>query len=183
MVQSLSQALTDLEKAKCKGFILTSSNEIQVPSYDALNVQIKSHDYTILETFSGYIHKTALNMGIEVEDCWAAPAKKYNIQTFKPSTTLIENQYHLNIYERNVQVVDLPSTTAPIFFHIIQAALPEGVNMTIKPHEDIDEEQRYIPDEQLKQLKEQLDSIGNPVDPAKQGKWIKNKQVTPKPKI
>lgn len=43
----------------------------QIPLYEPLNVQIKSYDFTVLEKFSGYIHKTAENMGIEVDDWYA----------------------------------------------------------------------------------------------------------------
>lgn len=35
---------------------------------------------------------------------WAAPCRKFKIQTFKPSSTNIDSQYNLNVYERNVQV-------------------------------------------------------------------------------
>ncbi|KAK4029206.1 39S ribosomal protein L48, mitochondrial [Daphnia magna] len=134
----------------------------QIPLYEPLNVQIKSYDFTVLEKFSGYIHKTAENMGIEVDDCWASPCQKYKVQTFKPFSTQTEHQYNLNVYERNVQVVDLEATKAPIFFHIIQAALPEGVKLTVKLHDDMEEEHRYLPDLELTQLKNELDSLGGP---------------------
>nr|SVE84060.1 EOG090X0MUO [Daphnia pulex] len=134
----------------------------QVPLYEPLNVQIKSYDYTVLETFSSYIHKTAENLEIEVEDCWATPCQKYKIQTFKPFSTQVDNQYNLNLYERNVQVVDLPTTKAPLFFHVIQAALPEGVRMNVKLHDDTDELLRYVPDLELTQLKSELDAMGGP---------------------
>nr|SVE79291.1 EOG090X0MUO [Daphnia lumholtzi] len=132
----------------------------QIPLYEPLNVQIKSYDFTVLEKFSGYIHKMAENMGIEVEDCWASPCQKFKVQTLKPFSSHIENQYNLNIYERNVQVVDLEATKAPIFFHIIQAALPEGVKLTVKFHDDMDEEHRYLPDLELTQLKNELEALG-----------------------
>nr|CAG4651534.1 EOG090X0MUO [Simocephalus serrulatus]SVE94665.1 EOG090X0MUO [Simocephalus serrulatus] len=134
----------------------------QIPLYEPLNVQIKSYDFTILEKFSGYIHKTAENMGLEVEDCWATPCKKYKIQNYKPFSTQTDSVYQLNLYERNVQIVDLPTTIAPIFFHIIQAALPEGVRLNIKHHDVADEELRYVPDLELKQLKDELDALGGP---------------------
>lgn len=56
----------------------------------------------------------------------------------------------------------MPTTKAPLFFHIIQAALPEGVRMTVKPHDDTDEELRYVPDLELTQLKNELDAMGGP---------------------
>lgn len=59
-------------------------------------------------------------------------------------------------------MVDLEATKAPIFFHIIQAALPEGVKLTVKLHDDMEEEHRYLPDLELTQLKNELDSLGGP---------------------
>ena len=58
------------------------------------------------------------------------------------------------------QLTDLPSTSAPIFFSIIQAALPEGVKMNIKLHEEEDELVRYVPDQELTQLKSELEALG-----------------------
>nr|CAG4645308.1 EOG090X0MUO [Leptodora kindtii] len=133
-----------------------------IPSYELINVQLKSYDFTVLESFSSYVHKTAQNMGITVEDCWATPCKKYEINTYKPASLLVENQYSLNMYERNIQVSELPTTKAPIFFQVLQTALPEGVNLNIKEHEYEDENVRYVPDLELKELKAQLDELGGP---------------------
>ena len=52
-------------------YFLLQSKEPQIPLYDALNLQIKSYDFTVLESFSSYIHKTAENMEIEVEDWYS----------------------------------------------------------------------------------------------------------------
>ena len=56
----------------------------------------------------------------------------------------------------------MPTTKAPLFLHIIQAALPEGVRMTVKLHDDADEELRYVPDLELTQLKSELEAMGGP---------------------
>merc|ERR1712071_304102 len=53
------------------------SKEPQVPAYDLLNIKIRSYDFTILENFSGYIHKTAENMGIEVTEWSVAVSLNY----------------------------------------------------------------------------------------------------------
>ncbi len=190
-----------------------------MPLYEPLNVQIKSYDFTVLETFSGYIHKTAENMGIEVDDWYSADkvcSKNFVIRItivcifFKPvgqhlaknirfkllnqmvprwttSTTSINMKemfrldtslwgeqlsFYLHGYFSYVQLIDLPATTAPIFFHIIQAALPEGVEMKVKPHEDADEELRYVPDLELKQLKSELDALGGPTISRSSRRWL-----------
>lgn len=35
---------------------------------------------------------------------WATPAQQLKVQRFKPGGTAIDAEYHLNVYERNVQV-------------------------------------------------------------------------------
>ncbi|XP_022235533.1 uncharacterized protein LOC106475790 isoform X1 [Limulus polyphemus] len=39
-----------------------------VPLYEVLNVQVKGHDFAVLEQFAKYVHNIALKMDIEVED-------------------------------------------------------------------------------------------------------------------
>ncbi|KAG8223606.1 hypothetical protein J437_LFUL004130 [Ladona fulva] len=134
----------------------------EIPTYDALNVQIKGYDYPMVESFQSFVHKLAESMGIEVEDSWALPPQSLAVKKFKHLTTVVDSEYKLNKYERNVQIVDVPATVAPIFFYAIQESLPEGVSVRIHPHEDEYEELRYIPDVQLLELKSQLESLGGP---------------------
>lgn len=35
---------------------------------------------------------------------WATPAQQLKVQRFKPKGTVVDAEYNLNIYERNVQV-------------------------------------------------------------------------------
>ena len=74
---------------------------------------------------------------------------------------------HLHVF---LQVVDMKATTAPIFFSVIQAALPEGVQLLIKHHEQEDEETRYVPDFELRQLRAELESLGGPSAQSKKRK-------------
>merc|ERR1711911_189858 len=138
------------------------SKEPEVPVYNLLNIKIQSYDFHVLENFSSYIHKTAENMDIEVTECWAVPCQKHEIHTYKPTSMAIDSRYSLNTYERNVQVSELLSTKAPIFFSIIQTALPEGVQLNINHHSPDDELVRYVPDLELNQLKVSLEEMGGP---------------------
>nr|CAG4638893.1 EOG090X0MUO [Cyclestheria hislopi] len=135
--------------------------ESRIPFYSKLNVQLKGYDFTVLEDFSGYVHKTAENMEIEVEECWATPCKNLEIQVYKPASTLIKEKFYLNVYERNIQISNVKTTVAPLFIEIIQTALPEGVELNIKPHKPEDDEVRYVPDLELKGLKSQLEELSN----------------------
>jgi len=157
---------------KCSSFLSTyysnlepnylDSKEPEVPVYNLLNIKIQSYDFHVLENFSSYIHKTAENMDIEVTECWAVPCQKHEIHTYKPTSMAIDSRYSLNTYERNVQVSELLSTKAPIFFSIIQTALPEGVQLNINHHSPDDELVRYVPDLELNQLKVSLEEMGGP---------------------
>jgi len=134
----------------------------QVPTYEPLNVSMKGFDFTVLEHYGKWVHNTALNMDIDVEDGWATPCKKLKVQGLRPGTSKVETEYMLNLYERNIKVSDLPSTLAGTFIEVIQAGLPEGVELTLKEHTLIDTEIRFIPDLELKELRTQLDDLGGP---------------------
>ncbi|XP_021939637.1 39S ribosomal protein L48, mitochondrial isoform X2 [Zootermopsis nevadensis] len=138
------------------------SGKSKIPLYNALNIQLKGYDFPVLESYQSFVHKIADNMNIEVEDGWAIPPQYLEVQRFKPQSTVVEAEYKMAIYERNVQVVDLPSTVGSIFFEVLQTALPEGVTMTVHEHEEAYEELRYIPDVQLLELKSELEKLRNP---------------------
>ncbi|ROT82415.1 hypothetical protein C7M84_024418 [Penaeus vannamei] len=133
-----------------------------VPEFPLLNVQMEGYDFTVLEHYGKWVHRTALNMGIEVEDSWATPCEKIHIQTFKPRSVKVESEYDLHVYQRTVQLADVPSYLAPMFIEVAQAGLPEGVNLTVQEHMPEHTEVRFIPDLELKELKKQLDLLGGP---------------------
>lgn len=55
------------------------------------------------------------------------------------------------------QIVDVPSTKLAMFLEIVQAALPQGVNLSVHEHQPEHEQIRYVPDYELKELKAQLE--------------------------
>merc|ERR1712025_707627 len=98
---------------------LDSSGPV-IPTYPPINIQIKGYNFDILESTQSYIHNLAENMGINVENSWATPSKTYQMTTFKEGGTIPKDVYNLNLYERNVQVVGLRSTDAPILIDTIR---------------------------------------------------------------
>lgn len=134
----------------------------QIPVYDAINIQIKGYDFPVLEHYQKFIHSVSENMNIEVEDGWALPAQTQTVQRLKPRSTVIDAEYKLSIYERNVQIVDVPSTTLAILLNILRATLPEGVSLSVHEHTPEQEEIRYVPDQELMELKSQLEALGGP---------------------
>lgn len=134
----------------------------EVPEYNLVNVQMKGYDFTVLEHYGKWVHNTALNMGLDVEDGWATPCEKFHIQTLKPRSTKVEADYYLQVYERDVQLADLPATMAPLFIELIQAGLPEGVELSVHEHQHEYTEHRFIPDLELRSLYNQLHEMGGP---------------------
>ncbi|XP_069686708.1 large ribosomal subunit protein mL48 [Periplaneta americana] len=134
----------------------------KIPLYNPLNIQLKGYDFPVLENYQKLVNKIAQSMDIEVEDGWAIPPQYIQVQKYKPQSTVVESEYKLPIYERNIQVIDLPSTIGSIFFEVLQTALPEGVSMTVQEHKEEFEEERYIPDVELLELKTQLEELGGP---------------------
>lgn len=61
-----------------------------------------------------------------------------------------------------LQVVDIPTTKLSLLIEIIEDTLPAGVKVSIHKHTEEHETLRYIPDNELKTLKSQLDEMGGP---------------------
>uniref|UniRef100_A0A023G7C7 Putative mitochondrial ribosomal protein l48 n=1 Tax=Amblyomma triste TaxID=251400 RepID=A0A023G7C7_AMBTT len=134
-----------------------------MPVYEGLiNVQLKGYDFTVLENCAKKVAKMASMLGIKVSECWATPLESMSISTYKPQSTIVEDTYKLNVYERNIQVSELSGVMAPIFVEAIQASLAEGVRLSVHRHLPEHEEIRYVPDLELEELQRQLDEIVNP---------------------
>jgi len=128
----------------------------QIPTYPPLNIQIKGYNFDILESFQSYIHNLAENMGVDVEDAWATPARSYKVATYHEGGTRVKAEYTLHLYERNVQVTNLRSVDAPILLDIVRTALPEGVQLSLHEHTLAHYEERYIPDPFIEGLRKEL---------------------------
>lgn len=57
-------------------------------------------------------------------------------------------------------MVDVPSTKLSLLIEVIEDSLPAGVNVSIHKHTEELEVLRYIPDNELKTLKIQLEEMG-----------------------
>ncbi|KAF2891605.1 hypothetical protein ILUMI_14568, partial [Ignelater luminosus] len=134
----------------------------KVPLYDLVNIQLKGYDYPVLESFQKSVHHIAKNMDIDVEECWATPAKHEQIKVFKPKSEVVGAQYELKTYERTVQIANASSLQLSILLQAVEAAIPAGVTVNVVPHEEEHEEIRYVPDHELIKLKQELDHMGGP---------------------
>ena len=90
---------------------------------------------------------------------YALPPQQSKIQRFRPNSTIIDSEYKLTMYERNLQINDVDVPIYPVFLRIAQSALPEGVNFSVQEHDEDCEERRYVPDKDLLELKAQLEEM------------------------
>ncbi|XP_046738047.1 39S ribosomal protein L48, mitochondrial [Diprion similis] len=140
-----------------------------IPVHDVLNIQLTAYNFCILESYHHFLDNLIHDMGIEVETSWALPPKHEIIQKFKPRSTVIDSEYKLKTYFRNIQVVEPPSTLYPILLRMIDASLPEGVTVNVVKHEPEHEEIRQVPNKDLLELKDQLENVGKAPPKRKRG--------------
>jgi len=136
---------------------LDSSGPV-IPTYPPLNIQIQGYNFDVLETMQSFIHNLSENMGVDVENAWATPAKTFQLTTFIEGGTRPKETNNMNLYERNIQVVGLRSVDAPILIDTIRIALPEGVVMSVHEHTRDMAEERWIADPFIDSLRTELDT-------------------------
>lgn len=127
-----------------------------IPTYPPVNIQMKGYNFDTLESFQSFVHNLAENMGIDVQESWITPPKTNKISTFVEGSTRVKDEFTLNLYERNVQVVNLRSVDAPILIDSVRAALPEGVQLSFHEHLQEHYEERYIPDPFINSIRAEL---------------------------
>ncbi|KAL6258892.1 hypothetical protein P5V15_010838 [Pogonomyrmex californicus] len=129
------------------------------PLLSTINVQIRGYDYPVLESYQAFVHKLADIMQIDVDNGWPLPPQEFKIQKYKTGTTTIISEYYLKIYERNLQMLEVPSIKYSVFIRVLEATLPQGVTLNIDTYDPMLEEKRYIPDKELINLKSTLDTL------------------------
>jgi len=71
----------------------------------------------------------------------------------------VKDAIPINIYERNVQIVNMPSIDIPILIDILRRTIPEGVDLSFHEHTAEHFEARFIPDPFLNSVKKELEEI------------------------
>ncbi|CAK9823766.1 39S ribosomal protein L48, mitochondrial [Anthophora retusa] len=133
--------------------------EYEIPVYPTLNIQIRGYKYPLLESYQTFIHKLARELKIKIENSIAFPHREFHIKRFKRGTTIVDTEYKLKIYERDIQVSNVTSIKCPIFVRILEATLPEGVSLCIDHVDPTLEKKRFIPNKELHDLKMSLQDI------------------------
>lgn len=87
------------------------------------------------------------------------PGKSLKIKKYKLGSSVLDSEYKFEIYERNIQVSHVSTPKLPILIRMMEAALPEGVTMTVDEWTLEKDELRYVPDKELMDLKVELEGM------------------------
>jgi len=128
----------------------------EIPEYPKLSIRMESYDFVPLESFSKFVHNMACGMGVPKTEAVMVPNSSKKITNFKLFSTNVDTTYDLKKYVRVVYVEKLQSTMAPLLFEVLQQNLPEGVDMTVSPTTEEEEQFLYVPNLMLDDLKEEI---------------------------
>ncbi|GMS79907.1 hypothetical protein PENTCL1PPCAC_2082, partial [Pristionchus entomophagus] len=135
----------------------------EFPEHEHLNIRLQGYDYVPLENFQGLVHRLCTRFGFNVLDSYAVAAQTEKIVSYKPNSTLVDQEIALSLYDRVVRIGSVPAPRLQLLVNILKAHTPIGVQVTVKSHEKADEDYRYIPDGLLKQRQEELKMLDDPV--------------------
>ncbi|CAI4226097.1 unnamed protein product [Auanema sp. JU1783] len=132
------------------------------PEFENLNVRMQGPDYVPLEKFQSYVDRLARKFGFDIIDSYAVACQTEKAVTYKPNSTVVDNDLELSHFDRVVRLGNVPAPRLQLFVNLVRTHVPVGVKITVKTHEKTDEEFRYIPDILLKQKQEELKSLDDP---------------------
>lgn len=87
------------------------------------------------------------------------PHREYKIKRYKKGGTIVDAEYDLKIYERDIQISDMSSIKLPILIRILEATLPEGVSLHVDKYDPLLEKKRLIPNRDLIDIKKELEEL------------------------
>ncbi|XP_060073267.1 large ribosomal subunit protein mL48-like [Ylistrum balloti] len=129
-----------------------------IPEFETINMKMFSFDCAQLESFAKYAKTLAKMLDMDAF-MYPVPRQTQAIKTYKPYSTIVNNQYTLDRFERVVRIHDLPSTVLPVFIELMRKNIPAGVDIEFKQHTEEDETVRYMGDQERKQLLSELEEL------------------------
>lgn len=88
---------------------------------------------------------------------WATPCEKTKATVSIQKIGAANEEFLLKRYSRTLHLVDVPTVRVSLFADLLSTHLPRGVQMTIRPHQDADDDIRYVPDYEEMELKKRLE--------------------------
>ncbi|XP_056417174.1 39S ribosomal protein L48, mitochondrial isoform X2 [Hyla sarda] len=111
--------------------------------YGVVNFQVSGYNMLYVEHFTQYLHNFFNQMSIKVEESYAKPTKTKESLLLPDVGNKMFVDSVLTIHERVVQVSGLSATLAPIIVEVFTMNQPEGVNLLVKEHTEVDYLERF----------------------------------------
>lgn len=128
----------------------------QVPYYELLDVRMRGYDHATLEQYADFVADATRKLGVQLVARWHTPNSSFRYDSLKHESHVVDQSNVVHVYERNVQLKNLPAHLAVVYLRLVQQCKPVGVTLSVYPHRDEHDEIRYIPDSQLNALKAEL---------------------------
>ncbi|XP_069117810.1 large ribosomal subunit protein mL48-like isoform X1 [Argopecten irradians] len=129
-----------------------------IPEYENISMKMYAYDCAVLESFAKSAIKLAMSLDMDVI-LYPVPQQTHVIKTYKPYSTIVNNQYTLAKYERVLRIHNIPSPLLPVFIELMRKNIPSGVDIHFKQQTEEDETVRYMADQERKELLEELERL------------------------
>ncbi|XP_043588476.1 39S ribosomal protein L48, mitochondrial isoform X1 [Bombus pyrosoma] len=133
--------------------------EYEIPICPVLNIQIRGYNYPIIESYQSFVHKISRVFNFTIDQSFPLPHREYKIKRYKKGGTIVDAEYDLKIYERDIQISNVSSIKYPILIRILEATLPEGVSLHVDKYDPSLERKRFIPNRDLIDTKKELEEL------------------------
>jgi hypothetical protein len=133
-----------------------------VPYHGVQNIQIKGYDYVILDGFKVFITRLLKQLDVKMKQKWATPCQELALDKFQNESYGIEETINVNIFERNLQIDELPSYKESILIESLVLSKPPGVTITIEKHDPSVLDKLHMIDMELVNAKEEFEFWSKP---------------------
>ena len=127
-----------------------------VPYHGIQNIQIKCYDYVTLDAFKLFIFRLCKQLDVKVKTKWETPSQELSLDKYLNESYGVEESIRIFIYERNIQIDELPSYKAQILIESLMLSKPPGVRIAIEQHDPSVLNKLYMIDVELEKAKEEL---------------------------
>ncbi|KAJ8386609.1 hypothetical protein AAFF_G00168410 [Aldrovandia affinis] len=124
--------------------------------YGDLNVKVFGYDMTLVEHYSQYVHNLCNRLKIQVAESYALPTKSTEIIVMQEKSTKMYADAMLKTHMRVIQLSGLSVTICPVFIEVLLQNQPEGVELSVKEHTEIDFLRRFKARPELEELKSKI---------------------------
>lgn len=135
-----------------------------VPYHGVQNIQIKGYDHVTLDEFKTFILRVLKQLDIKVKSKWSTPSQELSLDKFQDESYGVEESTRVHLFERNVQIDELPSYKVHILIETLMLSKPPGVRFAVEAHDPEVLKKLYMIDVELEKAKAEFKDWSRPVE-------------------